>query len=220
MNIHIQCLSLIVILFTLNPLSIAELIEFIKRSGKNIKIAVFFRNLTLIYILFIVLSFYLIPQSYDIKMPMNSLWIVIGILCAPLVILLEILTSYIILKLKGEEFSKVKIASKWVNCSVKVTIYTLLIGILEEVVYRQIWFYLMVYILDIHIILVIIISSLFYSLNHITLGKYVVIQKFISGLIFSMLFYLSGYSILIPLICHGLQNLIVVIRGNMNGYKD
>lgn len=220
MNIHIQCLSLIVILFTVNPLSIAQLIEFIKRSGKNINIENFFRNLTLIYILFILLSFYLIPESYNIKMPINSLWIVIGVLCAPLVILLEILTSYIILNLRGEKFSKVQLASNWINCSIKTTIYTLFIGVLEEIVYRQIWFYLMIHILHIHIILVIIVSSVFYSLNHVTLGKYVVIQKFISGLVFSMLFYFSGESILIPIICHGLQNLILVIRGNMNGCKN
>lgn len=216
MNIRIQCLSLLIILLTLNPLSIANLIEFMGGRVTNVNIKIFFRNLLVIYMILIVLSYCLVPRIININMYENNLWILIGILCSPWVIGVEILTAYGIIKLKGESVEKIEIDSTWIRCDVEVGIYTVVIGVLEEIVYRQIWFFIMINMLHINIIVVMLLSSIFYSLNHITLGKAVLIQKFISGIIFSMLFYFSGFCILIPILCHGLQNLIVVIRGNLS----
>jgi len=86
-----------------------------------------------------------------------------------------------------------------------------LIAVGEEIIYRQVWFTILTGSFHFPVIVIILITSLFYGLNHFHMGINTVLAKFISGCVYGGLYVLSGYSILVPIITHVLQNLILML---------
>lgn len=81
----------------------------------------------------------------------------------------------------------------------------------EEIIFRQVFFYITYDILGISIYAVMAFSSLLYGINHIYFGTNAVLQKLITGFIYSLLFIFSGYFIVVPIIAHFSQNMILYI---------
>lgn len=148
-----------------------------------------------------------------IQLPDNLLWYLIGIVMGFICIYFEIFIGKFIYYLK----TKVWLRKVEIHESVKVKhwlidIAFILIGALgEEMIFRQILFYITMDIFGWSSIFVLLFSSIIYGLNHIFFSRVAVVQKVFSGVIFSLLFLLSNNSVIIPILAHFTQNLILYI---------
>lgn len=212
MNTHTLCLSGLILLMTLNPVSIAELVR-MSLANKRIQLTKdFYLMLLATVYTFLVVAIYVVEQDvYYILFPKAYYWYVIAIIAAPLIIMLEAGMGYFLFMIQGMKLTKIKMISMG-DSKFTTGISTFIVGIMEEVIYRQIWFLIGLQVLGMNVVVVLLLTSFFYGLNHITLGPYVFIQKLLSGVLYGLLFIFSGYTVVIPMIAHGIQNLIVVGR--------
>lgn len=212
MNIHILCLNAFVLLMTLNPVSIAELVKMSLRSrGIPLSKDAYLMMLAMTYLILFGGVLLVDRRVYQLGFPSESLWYLWAVIAGPLIIVGEILIVVIFFVIKGRERPSFKM-SKMGEDQIVAGLSVVAVGILEEAIYRQVWMTIFIS-WGMSIYLAIFISALFYAFNHITLGPYVFCQKLFAGLIFGLLYYVSGYAVIIPMIAHGVQNIIVVVRG-------
>ncbi|WDV46633.1 CPBP family intramembrane metalloprotease [Clostridiaceae bacterium M8S5] len=209
MNIRIQCLNIFILLLAINPISIGQLIR-VSISRNQVNTDKINYIMLFVYVLITSLVALVSRELLSLRLPISNRWFVVAILLVPIVILVEILTVTIIHLIRGNV--KIKLEFNGLGASaISSKISVVLIGVLEEIMYRQVWLAILIGVFNIHIALAIILSSLFYALNHISISRYVFIQKIIAGSIYSALYIASG-TVLIPIITHGLQNAIIIAR--------
>lgn len=97
------------------------------------------------------------------------------------------------------------------------TILALVVG--EEFILRQTPMLIFRHAFGWSVEAVIVAASIIYALNHINFGISVTIQKLVTGLIYSFLFVWSGWSILVPIIAHGTQNMILLALSRRGGNR-
>lgn len=207
MNTHILCLNIFILLLTINPISIGQLVR-VSFMGMGVMMDEEQMNKTMgiVFLILTSLVFVFIPLNGVLNIPQNKMWFLVAVLLAPVTIFLEIMIAKIFIKNHNDrkiEFVGLGATSKISNLCI------LLVGLLEEVIYRYVWFGVLQGLFGVNIILVIVITSLFYALNHISISNMVFVQKFMAGSIYGLLYLLSG-SVLICIITHVLQNFIVL----------
>ncbi|MDU1322058.1 MAG: CPBP family intramembrane glutamic endopeptidase [Clostridium botulinum] len=212
MNIRTQCLNLLILLVTFNPIVLAQLFLNNEKSyneslKKSLKI------LAIIYIIILMGIFVISQEKFYINIDNNYYWYIIAVIFVPLTIILEIIVGYIVIGVCDKTLPKFKISLAFTKTNINVIILSVFIGIFEEVVYRQLWFNILFKDFKLHIVGVFIITSFVYALNHIFLGKQVFFQKILAGVVYGGLFYFSGFNILIPIITHCLENTVILLKG-------
>lgn len=212
MNIRTQCLNLLILLVTFNPIVLAQLFLNNEKSyneslKKSLKI------LAIIYIIILIGIFVISQEKFYINIDNNYYWYIIAVIFVPLTIILEIIVGYIVIGVSDKTLPKFKISLAFTKTNINVIILSVFIGIFEEVVYRQLWFNILFKDFKLHIVGVFIITSFVYALNHIFLGKQVFFQKILAGVVYGGLFYFSGFNILIPIIAHCLENIVILLKG-------
>ncbi|MBD5640264.1 CPBP family intramembrane metalloprotease [Clostridium botulinum] len=212
MNIRTQCLNLLILLVTFNPIVLVQLFLNNEKSyneslEKSLKI------LAIIYITILMGIFVISQEKFYINIDNNYYWYIIAIIFVPLTIILEIIVGYIVLGISNKIVPKFKISLAFTKTNINVMLLSIFIGIFEEVVYRQLWFNILFKDFKLHIVGVFIITSFAYALNHIFLGKQVLFQKILAGVVYGGLFYFSGFNILIPIITHCLENTVILLKG-------
>ncbi|EKO1913326.1 CPBP family intramembrane metalloprotease [Clostridium botulinum] len=212
MNIRTQCLNLLILLVTFNPIVLAQLFLNNEKSyneslKKSLKI------LAIIYIIILIGIFVISQEKFYINIDNNYYWYIIAVIFVPLTIILEIIVGYIVIGVSDKTLPKLKISLAFTKTNINVIILSVFIGIFEEVVYRQLWFNILFKDFKLHIVVVFIITSVVYALNHIFLGKQVFFQKILAGVVYGGLFYFSGFNILIPIIAHCLENTVILLKG-------
>lgn len=212
MNIRTQCLNLLILLVTFNPIVLVQLFLNNEKSyneslEKSLKI------LVIIYITILMGIFVISQEKFYINIDNNYYWYIIAVIFVPLTIILEIIVGYIVLGISNKIVPKFKISLAFTKTNINVIILSVVIGIFEEVVYRQLWFNILFKDFKLHIVVVFIITSVVYALNHIFLGKQVFFQKILAGVVYGGLFYFSGFNILIPIIAHCLENTVILLKG-------
>lgn len=212
MNIRTQCLDLLILLVTFNPIVLAQLFLNNEKSyneslKKSLKI------LAIIYIIILMGIFVISQEKFYINIDNNYYWYIIAVIFVPLTIILEIIVGYIVIGVSNKTLPKFKISLAFTKTNINVIILSVFIGIFEEVVYRQLWFNILFKDFKLHIVGVFIITSFVYALNHIFLGKQVFFQKILAGVAYGGLFYFSGFNILIPIIAHCLENIVILLKG-------
>ncbi|MBO0526233.1 CPBP family intramembrane metalloprotease [Clostridium botulinum] len=212
MNIRTQCLNLLILLVTFNPIVLAQLFLNNEKSyneslKKSLKI------LAIIYIIILIGIFVISQEKFYINIDNNYYWYIIAVIFVPLTIILEIIVGYIVIGVSDKTLPKFKISLAFTKTNINVIILSVFIGIFEEVVYRQLWFNILFKDFKLHIVVVFIITSFVYALNHIFLGRQVFFQKILAGVIYGGLFYFSGFNILIPIIAHCLENTVILLKG-------
>ncbi|APF27476.1 CAAX protease self-immunity family protein [Clostridium sporogenes] len=212
MNIHTQCLNLLILIVTFNPIVLVQLFLNNEKSyneslEKSLKI------LAIIYITILMGIFVISWEKFYINIDNNYYWYIIAIIFVPLTIILEIIVGYIVLGISNKIVPKFKISLAFTKTNINVMLLSIFIGIFEEVVYRQLWFNILFKDFKLHIVGVFIITSFVYALNHIFLGKQVFFQKILAGVVYGGLFYFSGFNILIPIIAHCLENTVILLKG-------
>ncbi len=212
MNIRTQCLNLLILLVTFNPIVLAQLFLNNEKSyneslKKSLKI------LAIIYIIILIGIFVISQEKFYINIDNNYYWYIIAVIFVPLTIILEIIVGYIVIGVSDKTLPKFKISLAFTKTNINVIILSVFIGIFEEVVYRQLWFNILFKDFKLHIVVVFIITSFVYALNHIFLGRQVFFQKILAGVVYGGLFYFSGFNILIPIIAHCLENTVILLKG-------
>ena len=212
MNIRTQCLNLLILIVTFNPIVLVQLFLNNQKSyneslEKSLKI------LAIIYIIILMGIFVISQEKFHINIDNNYYWYIIAVIFVPLTIILEIIVGYIVIGVSDKTLPKFKISLAFTKTNINVIILSVFIGIFEEVVYRQLWFNILFKDFKLHIVIVFIITSIVYALNHIFLGKQVFFQKILAGVVYGGLFYFSGFNILIPIITHCLENIVILLKG-------
>ncbi|QSZ27196.1 CPBP family intramembrane metalloprotease [Aceticella autotrophica] len=148
-----------------------------------------------------------------ITLPKSYYWYIIAIIVAPMLIFLEYMTGYICIILSGNTPRGISVNKYWQRQNIIITIFIILIALFEELIFRKIWFDILSSSFGFSILATILLTSLIYGLNHLYFGIYTVLQKIISGALLGTLFCLSGGSVAISFIAHGLENLLISVIG-------
>ncbi|MPQ43786.1 CPBP family intramembrane glutamic endopeptidase [Clostridium tarantellae] len=209
MDIHIQCLSIIVLLATFSPTILAQLGMWIGKDSYDMN--KIFKLLSGVFLFLLALVFVVTPNDFNMLLPKENYWYGVAILAVPFTIFTEIALAYMV-NFPNRKVKGLKINFMIKNASFKIVMFTVIIAISEEFIYRQLWFSILLNTFSFNIVTILLITSIVYALNHISLGKVIFIQKIFSGLIYGCLFYFSGYSVIIPVITHCLQNISIVSK--------
>ncbi len=85
----------------------------------------------------------------------------------------------------------------------------LVAAIAEEMVFRGVFLPVLSQLVPVLVALG--VAAVVYGLNHLYFGWLAVVQKTLTGVALGILFVYSGYSVLVPIAAHALQNLIVLV---------
>ncbi|ACA44328.1 CPBP family intramembrane metalloprotease [Clostridium botulinum] len=212
MNIRTQCLDLLILLVTFDPIVLAQLF-LTKENSYNESLERSFKALAIIYAIILVGIFIISKEKFYINIDSNYHLYIMAIIFVPITICWEIIAGYIMLGVSNKAIPKFKISLVFTKTNINVIILSVFIGICEEFAYRQLWFNILFKDFKMNIAIVLIITSFVYALNHIFLGKQVFFQKMVAGLIYGALFYFSGFNIIVPIITHCLENIVILLKG-------
>ncbi|WP_456394248.1 CPBP family intramembrane glutamic endopeptidase [Thermococcus sp.] len=170
-----------------------------------------------IYAGLLALVYKMYPMYFFIIFP-ALIYCLISIACVPLLLIMEYIVGYFFIYLKYGTCPPLKfsIAYEWREMPLNALFLSLVMVVFEELVFRQIWFIYLVNDIGTNPVVAIFIPSIIYGLNHISFGEQAIFQKSFSGIVYGVLYYISGCSILVPLLTHALQNITLKILGGMS----
>ncbi len=214
MNIHILCRSILVLLATVYPVSIPQImLTFERKFNSKNQDVIYLMNCVIISTVLLLLGSVLVPIGSKIVITSKIIWYIIAIAAAPILIGVEFIVGGMILKASGTKVKGISVNATWTKMSVVGCVLTFLLAIIEEIIYRQLWSAAILDNLGWSIIAFVILSSVVYGFNHLYYGFTTFLQKTISGIIFAIIFLLSGGSVIVPIIAHTLQNIIILLMG-------
>lgn len=92
----------------------------------------------------------------------------------------------------------------------------------EELIFRQMMFSILTGVFEFSVFHTLLFTSFVYAANHLFMGFNTAATKFVTGMIYGSLYYISGLSIIVPIIVHYIQN-ITLLRFHWivqeNGYR-
>jgi membrane protease YdiL (CAAX protease family) len=142
-----------------------------------------------------------------------------AVLAAPALIATEYAAGWLILRARGIRATGMTVNQDWQRPSGAVILFTLLVALMEEIVFRGLWRIVFLDNLGVTVMLFVGISALIYGCNHLYYGPVTVLQKTISGAGYGILFVLSGFNLLIPITAHLLQNILILFMGNIGNIR-
>lgn len=138
-------------------------------------------------------------------------WFAAAFALAPLLYLLEVFLGVMgVFMRTGKWNARIVLSNAWAVDSALLKYGTaLIVPIGEELVFRQLMF--------LHLLslgappwLVITASAVCYGLNHTRMGVGTMLSKTASGAAYALLYWFSGCSLAVSLICHVTQNLLIL----------
>ncbi len=113
---------------------------------------------------------------------------------------------------RKQEYKGIALHSGWrANQTIMSLLLISFIAIGEEFIFRQCWFYILGKTFSLPVAVIVVITSACYGLNHFHYGLNTVLAKFGSGSIYGILYVVGGYSLLLPIVTHVLQNLSLIL---------
>ena len=214
MNSPILSLKLFLFISSLvYPTYVFEASSFIlgRRAAKNPHLGLTFG--ILLYSLLMLLLYGIYPRYFFFIFP-HPLYILGAIMLAPLGIVIEYIIGYLFVCISTRNRCNVTISIHplWKNVSYSLLIFSTIIVIFEEIIFRQLWFVALESFIT-SPVLIVLISSVVYGSNHAIFGIQALYQKTVCGLIYGLLYYYSGYSILVPILMHSCQNIMLGVVG-------
>lgn len=213
MNTPTLYLDLVILLASVFPSGFSASLSSVFRKKREEKIdTIFLVFLLLPFLILAAVIFILKKNLFFINFP-PGIFYVIALVSIPLCFFLEYITGVIYIYFTtGKVYQGITLHSAWkTGISIPYLLLLALIALGEELIYRQAWFAILAGSFHLPVIVIILITSLFYGLNHFHMGINTVLAKFITGCVYGGLYALSGYSILVPVIAHVLQNLILML---------
>ncbi|HLP58330.1 MAG TPA: CPBP family intramembrane glutamic endopeptidase [Candidatus Deferrimicrobium sp.] len=219
MNSPTPYLDLLILLASVNPSGFSFSIRsiFSKKENETIDI-VSLMYLGLPFLILIPLIPLLKKSLYFLTFP-AAIFYLLAFFLVPVCILLEYYLNMIYFYITtGRRHKGITLHSAWkTNRSVISLLLTVFIAVGEELIFRQCWFYLLGKTFSLPVAVIIFITSALYGMNHFHYGMSTVLAKFGSGAIYGILYVAGGYSILLPISTHVLQNLgLILLAGREN----
>lgn len=136
----------------------------------------------------------------------------ISVLIGPLCIIFEYLVNGFYLYLKKGFFpNRFGVHSFWVGSDESLhLILMFFITTAEELIFRQMMFSLLIGFFKYSFLKTLLFTSFVYAANHIFMGFNSTSTKFLTGMIYGSLYYISGSSIIVPIIVHYVQNITLL----------
>ena len=174
------------------------------------------------YLLFVIIVFftgYIGNINYNVNIYFVILAFIMSFVCIGIEIFEGMIFHFIKYKFWIKNIEIHKIIEKK---NIFIDIIIIFTGaVCEEIIFRQVFFYILYNVLEVNIFIVIITASFVYSINHIYFGANAVFQKFIVGIIYSLLFVYSSFSVIVPAITHFSQNMILyILSSNRSNKKE
>ena len=218
MNFHTHYLSAVLVLLAVSfPTSLIGI--FYKFNLGNVN-SILPNSLS--YLLFVIIVFF---TGYigEINYNVNIYFVILAFIMSFVCIVIEIFEGMIFHFIKYKFWIKnIEIHKIIEKKNIFIDIIIIFTGaVCEEIIFRQVFFYILYNVLEVNIFIVIITASFVYSINHIYFGANAVFQKFIVGIIYSLLFVYSSFSVIIPAITHFSQNMILyILSSNRSNKKE
>ena len=199
------------------PSGVAQIITLITRKDKRNATNKFLTICTCYMIATLALVAIYVPYYKSVNCSVNMPWkFIAGVVFGALALLVEFALGYLILRLHKKKVStKITVHSDWSNADWKLWMATMVYALIEEILYRSAFAYILLDYLNIPIWIFVTVSSLTYALNHLRLGINVVSQKCVTGALYAILYIISGRSILAVVLAHEFQNILVLLIGNI-----
>jgi hypothetical protein len=163
------------------------------------------------------------PQhALQFKWPVAPIYYLAAILAGGLCILLEYSVGVVLVSFRSRTLvTRMTVHSSYTSASLVglqdiAAILVFVIG--EEWVLRQMLFSVLQD-FGLPLGLVIALCTFVYGLNHITFGLGSVVAKLSSGFVYTLLFYVSGFSIVVPILAHAIQNLALLMLARSRGTR-
>lgn len=212
-------LDWLILLASVNPSGFGYSLRsiFNKKENKTIDI-VSLIYLSLPFIVMIPVIPLLKKNLYFISFP-PIIFYLFALCSVPICILLEYYLNIIYLYLTAggrcrryRRYKGITLHSDWkAGYSAASLLLTGFIAVGEELIFRQCWFFILGKTFSLPAAVIVLITSAIYALNHSYYGMSTVLAKFASGGIYGILYVVGGYSILLPVITHILQNFALIL---------
>ena len=214
MNIPILYHSILVLLATVYPVSVPQImLSFSRRYNSKNQDVIYLMSCVVISTFLLLLSCTLVPIGTEIFITSEVTWYAIAVIAAPVLIGVEFIVGGILLKASGTKVKGISVNSSWKKISAAGWIATLLLAILEELIYRQLWSVAILEHLGWGVTAFVVLSAIVYGFNHLYYGFATFLEKTISGVGYAGLFLLSGGCVVIPILAHALQNIMILVIG-------
>lgn len=154
-----------------------------------------------------------ISPEYVLFLNFPAFWFYpISVLIGPLCIIFEYIVNGFYLYLKKGFFpNRFGVHSFWVESNESLhLILMLFITTGEELIFRQMMFSLLIGFFKYSFLQTLLFTSFVYAANHINMGFNSTGTKFLTGMIYGSLYYISGSSIIVPIIVHYVQNITLL----------
>lgn len=219
MNSPTLYLDLLILLASVNPSGFGFSIRSIFNTKRNETIdIVSLMYLGLPFLILLPIIPLLKKNLYFITYPQGFFYL-LAFFLVPVCIFLEYYLNMIYFYFTtGRKHKGITLHSDWkASRSVVTLLLTVFVAVGEELIFRQCWFYILAKTFSLPVTVIILITSALYGLNHFHYGMSTVLAKFSSGAIYGILYVAGGYSILLPIITHVLQNLgLILLAGREN----
>lgn len=211
---HTLSLSVLCFAVLCYPSGIAQILALIARRGN--------RNISSNYLVFGIVTMLInlslvaiyIPYYDVFNFDIAPLTVVAGLVVGSAALFIEYGIGYLILKVKNKKVARrIAIHTNWSNADWKLWLETIVYAIIEEIIYRGAFAYIILNLLNLPVWVFVLISSLAYAVNHLRLGVSIVTQKLITGIMFATLYTLLGRNILSTMIAHVVQNVVILLIG-------
>lgn len=151
--------------------------------------------------------------EYVLFMNFPAIWFYpISVVIGPLCIIFEYLVNGFYLYLKKGFFpNRFVVHSSWAESNEPLHLILMLFIITgEELIFRQMMFSLFIGFFKYSLLQTLLFTSFIYAANHINMGFNSTSTKFLTGMIYGSLYYISGSSVIVPIIVHYVQNITLL----------
>lgn len=213
MNTLTPSLNLIILIATIAPTSFTYSLASVFRNRNEQTSA---DNSSLLFLLttlaMTICSIAILRPDIFVIHTITQSFLIISIIGAVLCIFIEYSLNAGLLYLStGRVPKQITLHQYWKGFPLGLLFLTLLIAVGEEMLYRLVWFEILINQFKAPLVITLFLSSLCYGLNHLFFGYVNVLSKFVCGLVYGALYVAGGYSIAAPIIAHVLQNLLLII---------
>lgn len=157
------------------------------------------------------LVWYVAPESGVTRAPGQWYWLAVALAVGVAAPAWEAGLGAALAWARRRRVTGIRLHQQWTNVGTIGVAAAVLVAIAEEVIFRGVGIYLLTGTLGAPIAMAVVITALAYGLNHLYFGWLTVLQKCITGIVLGGLFVAAGYSVLVPMVAHVVQNLVVLL---------
>ena len=214
MDTRILCLRVLCLLLLVYPVAVPNILSNmiynnIKHDKQKQKSSFWIFSI-IVFVLTAWLPIYLLESDYKLLSGV-SLWHgPVGILVAPVLILLEIGVGAAYALLTKKKIGTISVDDRIGKESPYVWLAVIAVAILEEILFRGVGF-MVLSSMGASIWVYVAVSGLLYALNHCHEGVATTVQKLFTGVALALLFIGFKNNILVPIFAHVFENVIVIV---------